>query len=130
MNQETLLEYIYEMHCTKFPEKTKEQAEKELRAEVANLQNARKDYYFGGGSVEDILNAKANCVIIANRLWHDYNDELAWLILDTMYDYDMARCVEERWKEIERTCYVREPDGTYSKKELYYGKYPIKKGKK
>ena len=113
MNQETLLDYIYERQLAKFPDQTKEQTTRKLRAEIIELQNARRDYYYGGGNPESIMFEKADVIIMANRLYHDFQDELAWMILDSLYNWEVAKYVEAKWQIVEKREYKKLPDGTY-----------------
>ncbi len=122
MNSEQLLDHIYQRQLAKFPDQTREQTERKLRAEILELQQARRDYYFGGSKPENIMFEKADVIIMANRLWKDFNDELAWAIIDSMYDYETAKFVEAKWKIVESRCYVKDKDGTYQHVELNYGK--------
>lgn len=118
MNQESLLDYIYERQLVKFPDQTPEQTRRKLCAEILELQEAVKDYYYGGGSAEKIQYEKADVIIMANRLWRDSNDPMAWMILDSMYNYETARYVELKWKIVEQRVYTKDKDGTYQHIEL------------
>jgi hypothetical protein len=112
MNTETLLDYIYERQLAKFPDQTREQTERKLRAEILELQEARRNLFFGG-SREAVMYEKADVIIMANRLWRDFNDEMAWMILDSMYDYETARYVELKWKIVEQRTYIKDEYGNY-----------------
>lgn len=117
MNTETLLDYVYERQLIKFPDQTREQTERKLRAEILELQEARRNLYFGG-SREAVMYEKADVIIMANRLWRDFNDEMAWMILDSMYDYETAKYVEFKWKIVESRTYTKDENGTYQHVEV------------
>ena len=113
MNQETLLDEIYKQQIVKFPDQTPEQTRRKLFAEILELQEARRDYYYGGGSVEKVKMEEADVIIMANRLWRDDNDPMAWMILDSMYNYETAKWVAMKWKIVMQITYKRDENGTY-----------------
>lgn len=121
MNQETLLDDIYERQLIKFPDQTPEQTRRKLKAEIFELQEARRAYYYGGGSLEEVKSEEADVIIMANRLWRDDNDPMAWMILDSMYNYETAKWVKAKWEIVEKRIYKKDSEGTYQHIELNYG---------
>lgn len=115
MNQESLLDYIYERQLEKFPDQTREDTERKLRAEIIELQEARRDYYMfpSKQNQERIMFETADVIIMANILYHDFQDELAWMILDSLYNWEVAKYVEAKWQIVEKREYKKLPDGTY-----------------
>ena len=115
MNQESLLDYIYERQLEKFPDQTREDTERKLRAEIIELQQARRDYWTAQSkkNAEKVMFETADVIIMANRLYHDFQDELAWMILDSMYNWEVAKYVEAKWQIVEKREYKKLPDGTY-----------------
>lgn len=115
MNQESLLDYIYERQLEKFPDQTREDTERKLRAEIIELQDARRDYYNAQcpKNAEKVMFKMADVIIMANRLYHDFQDEFAWMILDSMYNFEIAKYVDIKWQIVEKREYKKLPDGTY-----------------
>lgn len=115
MNQESLLDYTYERQLVKFPDQTPEQTRRKLCAEIIELQEARRDYWAAPSKInaERVKFEKADVILMANRLWRDSNDPMAWMILDSMYNYETARYVESKWKIVEQRVYARDKEGTY-----------------
>ena len=115
MNQESLLDYIYERQLEKFPDQTREDTERKLRAEIIELQQARRDYWTAQSkkNAEKVMFETADVIIMANRLYHDFQDELAWMILDSMYNWEVAKYVDAKWQVVEQREYKKLPDGTY-----------------
>jgi hypothetical protein len=115
MNQESLLDYIYERQLEKFPDQTREDTEKKLRGEIIELQQARRDYYNAQcpKNSEKVMFETADVIIMANRLYHDFQDEFAWMILDSMYNWEVAKYVDIKWQIVEKRDYKKLPDGTY-----------------
>lgn len=115
MNQESLLDYIYERQLEKFPDQTREDTERKLRAEIIELQQARREYWTSQSknNGEKVMFEMADVIIMANRLYHDFQDELAWMILDSMYNWEVAKYVDAKWQVVEQREYKKLPDGTY-----------------
>lgn len=119
MNQESLLDYIYERQLEKFPDQTREDTERKLRAEIIELQEARRDYWTAQSknNAEKVMFETADVIIMANRLYHDFQDELAWCILDSMFNYETAKYVQAKWEIVEKRIYEKKADGTYQHKK-------------
>ena len=115
MNQESLLGYIYNQQLKKFPDQTREDTERKLRAEIIELQQARREYWTAQSkrNAEKVMFEMADVIIMANRLYQDFQDELAWMILDSLYNWEVAKYVDAKWQIVEQREYKKLPDGTY-----------------
>lgn len=114
-NTQELLDYVYERQKIKFPDQTREQTERKLRGEIIELQQATMKYWNTGSrhNADEIMFEKADIIIMANRLYQEYQDELAWAILSTYYNYETARYVKAKWDIVEKRRYVKDANGNY-----------------
>lgn len=110
-----LLDKIYEKQQKKFPDVNVEDAWRKLRSEAIELQNATRDYckQLSNKSREKVNFEKADVVIMANKIYHDNQDELAWLILDALYDFELSNYVEKKWEIVEKRSYHKDKNGNY-----------------
>ena len=118
-NTEELLDYIYERQKKKFPDQTREQTERKLRGEIIELQEANRLYWNTGSKehAEAIKFEEADVIIMANRLYQEYQDELAWAILSRYYNYESAKYVKAKWEIVEQRPYVKDEHGNYQHKK-------------
>lgn len=118
-NTEELLDYIYERQKKKFPDQTREQTERKLRGEIIELQEANRLYWNTGSKehAEAIKFEEADVIIMANRLYQEYQDELAWAILSRYYNYESAKYVKAKWEIVEERTYVKDEHGNYQHKK-------------
>lgn len=114
-NTQELLDYVYERQKIKFPDQTREQTERKLRGEIIELQQATMKYWNTGSrhNADEIMFEKADIIILANRLYQEHQDELAWAILSTYYNYETARYVKAKWDIVEKRRYVKDANGNY-----------------
>lgn len=118
-NSQDLLDYIYERQKKKFPDQTREQTERKLRGEILELQEANRLYWMTGSKhhAEAIKFEEADVVIMANRLYQEYQDELAWAILSRYYNYESAKYVKAKWDIVETRPYKKDENGNYQHEE-------------
>ena len=114
-NNQELLDYIYERQRIKFPYQTRQQTERKLRGEIIELQEANRLYWYAPSkeNAEAIKFEEADVIIMANRLYQDYQDELAWAILSRYYNYESAKYVKEKWEMVEKRTYKKDKNGNY-----------------
>lgn len=114
-NTQELLDYIYEEQKIKFPNQTKQQTERKMRAEILELQQANLTYWNTGSKqdAEAIMYEKADVIIMANRLYQEYQDEVAWLILSELYNYETAKFVKAKWDIVKNRPYIKDKNGNY-----------------
>ena len=60
------------------------------------------------GRIEDVL----------AQLRQEYQDEVAWLILSELYNYETARYVKAKWDIVEKRRYVKDANGNYQHVKL------------
>lgn len=123
-NTQELLDSIYEEQKIKFPDQTREQTERKMRTEIIELQQANLKYWNTGSKkdAEAIMLEKADVIIMANRLYQEYQDEVAWLILSELYNYETAKYVKMKWEIVKLRTYIKDKEGNYQhKKGCYYG---------
>lgn len=122
-NTQELLDYVYERQKIKFPNQTREQTERKLRGEIIELQEANRRYWMTGSKkhAEAIKFEEADVIIMANRLYQEYKDELAWAILSRYYNYESAKYVKAKWDIVEQRQYIRDANGNYQHKEIKNG---------
>ena len=118
-NTEELLDYIYERQKIKFPNQTRDQTERKLRGEILELQEANMAFWNTGSKhyAEAIKFEEADVIIMANRLYQEYQDELAWAILSRYYNYESAKYVKAKWDIVEKRKYFRDANGNYQHEE-------------
>lgn len=114
-NTQELLDYIYERQKIKFPNQSREQTTRKLRAEIIELQEANRLYWMTGSKehAEAIKFEEADVIIMANRLYQDFQDELAWAILSKYYNYESAKYVKMKWDIVEQRTYKKDANGNY-----------------
>ena len=108
-----LIEKIYEEHLVKFGEQTREETYLRMCEEIKELQEARLKQ-FQCDSQENRLKVKfeeADVIITAIRLYKEYDDLSAWLILDLLYNYETAKYVQEKWEIVKKRKYVKDSRG-------------------
>lgn len=110
-----LLDEIYIKQKKKFPDVTIEQAWKKLKGEVLELQEARRQHFIEPNSenAEKIKFEEADIIIMANKIYQENQDEIAWLVLDKLYNYESAKYVVEKWKIVEERTYHKDKNGNY-----------------
>jgi hypothetical protein len=114
-NTEALLDDIYERQKLKFGNATKAELYKKLRCEIREYQAAIKAQ-FNNNSVEnshDVMFEIADIIIVANRLYKEFKDEIAWALLIKYYNYETARYVKAKWDIVEKRKYVRDQYGNW-----------------
>lgn len=118
-NNQELLDYIYERQRIKFPHQTRQQTERKLRGEIIELQEANRLYWYTSSkeNAEAIKFEEADVIIMANRLYQEYQDELAWAILSRYYNYETAKYVKEKWEMVEKRTYKKDKNGNYQHEE-------------
>ena len=114
-NTQEFLDYIYERHKIKFPNQTREQTTRKLRGEIIELQEANRLYWMTGSKehAEAVKFEEADVIIMANRLYQDFQDELAWAILSRYCNYESAKYVKMKWDIVEQRKYKKDANGNY-----------------
>lgn len=109
-NTQELLDNIYERQKLKFGETTKEELYRKLRCEIMELQQANRQYFMTSSfqDSEDIKFEEADIIIIANRLYQEFQDEIAWALLSKYYNYESAKYVKMKWDIVEKRIYKRD----------------------
>lgn len=124
-NTQELLDSIYERQKIKFPNQSREQTTRKLRAEIIELQEANRLYWMTGSKehAEAVKFEEADVIIMANRLYQDFQDELAWAILSRYYNYESAKYMKMKWDIVEQRTYKKDVYGNYQheKKGARYG---------
>lgn len=114
-NDTELLDVIYQKQVKKFGETTPEELWRKLRGEIIEYQQALKNQflYDSPQSRLDVMLEQADIIILANRLYQEFQDELAWLILDKMYNFETARFVSMKWDIVEKRRYRKDKNGNW-----------------
>ena len=110
-----LLDEIYIKQKKKFPDVTVEQAWRKLKGEIIELQQARRDFSKNPTleTAEKIKYEEADVIIMANNIYQENQDEVAWLILDKLYNYKSSKYVAAKWKIVEERSYHKDKYGNY-----------------
>lgn len=114
-NTTDLLDDIYHRQVKKFGDTSAEELWKNLRGEIIEYQEAlRKNFLYDNQQTRlDVMMEQADIIILANRLYQEFQDETAWLILDKMYNYETARFVKMKWEIVENRKYRRDKNGLW-----------------
>lgn len=68
---------------------------------------------------------KADVIIMANRLYQEYQDEVAWLILSELYNYETAKYVKAKWDIVKKRPYIRDKNGNYQHQKEYNNGFKV-----
>lgn len=105
MNTEQLLEDIYNRQVAKFGDCSYKELISKLGCEFLELQEANRKYWMCGEHnkelADDIQLEIADIIIIANRMWKEYDCPIAWGILSKYYDYESSKWVKIKWDIVE-----------------------------
>lgn len=114
-----LLNEIYIKQKKKFPDVTIEQAWRKLRGEIIELQLARREHFIKSTfeNAEKIKYEEADIIIMANKIYQENQDEIAWLILDKFYNYESSKYVVKKWQIVEKRTYHKDENGNYQHDE-------------
>lgn len=116
-NNQNLLDNVYERQKKKFKNQTKEELWAKLIGEIIELQQERRKLFMQqeptSENKEAVLFEEADIIIMANRLYQEYHDEVAWLILDQMYNYETAKYVAKKWEIVEKRNYHKDKNGLW-----------------
>lgn len=114
-NTEALLEDIYERQKLKFGKTTKAELYRKLRCEIREYQAAIKAHFYNDSveNARDIMFEIADVIIIANRLYKEFKDEIAWALLQKYYNYETARYVKAKWDIVQKRKYVKDKNGNW-----------------
>lgn len=128
-NSPDLLTWVWERQKLKFGETTPEELYKRLRCEILELQEARRAYYMSGSleNAENIMFEEADIIILANRLYLEFNDEIGWALVDKFFNFETARYVKKKWEIVEQREYVKDENGDWQQKAKMKGKKCSKK---
>lgn len=121
-NSQELLDYIYEQQKIKFGNTTKEELYRKLRCEIIELQEANRNYWLDGEvhnkELSDAIKfEEADIIIVANRLYQEFQDEVAWALLSKYYNYESAQYVKQKWDIVQKRTYIRDRNGNWQHKE-------------
>lgn len=110
---------VYTGQLRKFPDQTREDTTKKLLGEIEELIEARERFIKEPteSNLEKIKFERADVAIMAVRLWYDYADPLAWVILYAFSDWETLKYVEKKWEIVEARTYEKIEDGTYQHKQ-------------
>lgn len=122
-NTPDLLDDILECQKKKFGDTTKEELWRKLKGEIIEYQQAlRANYIYDSNQTRiDVMLEQADIIILANRLYQEFHDEIAWLILEKMYNFETARYVKIKWGIVEQRPYYRDKNGNWQHKEVKNG---------
>lgn len=114
-NTVDLLDDVYNRQVKKFGETTKEELWRKLKAEIEEYKNAVKTnfIYDSQNTRQEIFLEQADIIILANRLYQEFNDAVAWLILEKMYNFETAKYVKMKWEIVEKRKYYRNQNGDW-----------------
>ena len=117
-NTTDLLDDILERQKLKFGETTKEELWRKLRGEIIEYQEAlRNNFIYDNNQTRlEIMLEQADIIILANRLYQEFDDEVAWLIIDKMYNFETAKYVKMKWDIVEKRQYIRDSKGNWQHK--------------
>lgn len=109
------LDEIYIKQKKKFPDVTIKQAWKKLRGEIIELQQARREHFMHSTyeNAEKIKYEEADVIIMANKIYQENQDEIAWLILDKLCNYESFKYVVKKWEIVEQRSYHKDKNGNY-----------------
>lgn len=118
-NTQNLLDDILERQKKKFGKTTKEELWSKLRGEIIEYQQALRANFMNDcvQTKIDIMFEQADIIILANRLHREFKDELAWLLIQKMYNYETAHYVKMKWDIVEKRQYYRDSNGNWQHKE-------------
>lgn len=119
-NTSDLLDDILERQKKKFGKTTKEELWSKLRGEIIEYQQALRSNIMNDclQTKVDIMLEQADIIILANRLHREFKDELAWLLIQKMYNYETAKFVKFKWSIVEKRPYYRDKNGNWQHKEV------------
>ena len=117
-NNQALLDYVYERQKLKFGNTTKDELYRKLRCEIIEYQEATRRYWntASADAAEDMMFEQADIIIMANRLYQEFQDEIAWALLSKYYNYETARYVKLKWEIVEHRPYYRDRNGNWQHK--------------
>lgn len=112
-NTPDLLEDIYYRQVKKFGETTEKILLKRLDEEIYEYQEALRNNFMNDNQQSrlEVMLEQADIIILANRLYQEFNNMLAWLILDKMYNFESAKYVKMKWDIVENRPYSRDKNG-------------------
>lgn len=112
-NTPDLLEDIYHRQVKKFGETTEKILLKRLDEEIYEYQEALRNNFMNDNQQSrlEVMLEQADIIILANRLYQEFNNMLAWLILDKMYNFESAKYVKMKWDIVENRPYSRDKNG-------------------
>lgn len=130
-NTQDLLDDILERQKRKFGPTTKEELYRKLRTEILEYQEATRAFFMTGSReyAEAMKFEEADIIIVANRLWQEFHDEVAWALLSKYYNYESARYVKAKWEIVEKRPYKRTAAGDWQHEEQKIKKREMKNGK-
>lgn len=110
-----MLDKIYERQKEKFGAQTKEELWRKLRGEIIELQEARRQLFMKDTNEnrESVMFEEADIIIMANRLYQEYQDEVAWLIVDRLFNFESAKYVAKKWEIVEKRPYHKDKNGLW-----------------
>lgn len=114
-NTPDLLDDIYQRQVKKFGKTTKEELSAHLRNEIYEYQaEIRKNFMNDCQQTRlELMLEQADIIILANRLYQEFDDPLAWLVLDKMYNFETAKYVKMKWDIVEKRKYHRDENGLW-----------------
>lgn len=118
-NAQDLLDYVFERQKIKFGPTTPEELYRKLRVEILEYQEATSRYWMTNDpkAAEDMMFEQADIIIVANRLYQEFHDEVAWAILSKYYNYETARYVKAKWEIVEKRPYKKNKNGDWQHEE-------------
>lgn len=119
-NTPDLLDDILERQKKKFGDTTKEELWRKLKCEISEYQQALRANFINDCHQTriDVMFEQADIIILANRLYQEFNDDVAWLIIEKMYNFETARYVKIKWDIVEKRPYYRDKNGNWQHKEV------------
>lgn len=120
-NTVDLLDDIFNRQVKKFGSTTEKELWQNLTGEIIEYQEAlRKNYMTDNKQTGlEVMLEQADIIILANRLYQEFNNPIGWLILDKMYNFETAKYVKMKWDIVENRPYVRDKNGLWQhRKEI------------
>lgn len=116
-NYVSMLEEIYQAQKQKFGKMTKDELFKKLYEEINEYQQASLDLFTCDNQANrvNVMLELADIIIVANRLYLEYDDEIAWLIVDKLFNYETAKWVKIKWDMVEKRNYTKDDCGNWIK---------------
>lgn len=114
-NTPDLLDDILERQKKKFGDTTEKELLANLTGEVIEYQEAmRKNFMADNQQTRlEVMLEQADIIILANRLYQEFDNPIAWLILDKMYNFETAKYVKMKWEVVESRTYFRDKNGLW-----------------